>query len=88
MSEENSNSFQNANRWEFRKKREIRDLFFYWNTFGRAFPDAQSQKENNMKNRTIRIVLLMAMLLAAGTISAQADTSPVPLCYPRPCPVG
>jgi hypothetical protein len=41
-----------------------------------------------MNNRIIRIVLLMAMLLAAGAISAQADTSPVPLCYPRPCPVG
>jgi hypothetical protein len=43
--------------------------------------------ENNMKNRFIRIVLLMAMLLATGSISIQADTSPVPLCYPRPCPI-
>jgi hypothetical protein len=38
-----------------------------------------------MTNRIIRIVLLMAMLLAGGTISVQADTYPVPLCYPRPC---
>jgi hypothetical protein len=45
MREENSNSFQNANRWEFRKKREIRDLSFTRNTFGHVFPNAGSQKE-------------------------------------------
>ncbi len=40
-----------------------------------------------MKNRIIRIVLLMTMLLATGSILVQADTSPVPLCYPRPCSI-
>jgi hypothetical protein len=40
-----------------------------------------------MTNRTIRIVLLMAMLLAVGSVSVHADTYPVPLCYPRPCGV-
>ncbi|MCU1315262.1 MAG: hypothetical protein JWN63_584 [Candidatus Acidoferrum typicum] len=40
-----------------------------------------------MRNRIIRIVLLMAMLLATGSVVVQADTYPVPLCYPRPCRV-
>jgi hypothetical protein len=46
-----------------------------------------TQGDHNMKDRIIRIVLLMAMLLAAGSVSVQADTYPVPLCYPRPCSV-
>jgi hypothetical protein len=39
-----------------------------------------------MKNRTIKIMLLMAMLLVTGSVSVQADTWPVPLCYPMSCP--
>jgi hypothetical protein len=49
--------------------------------------DVYYKRRNNMKNRIIRIVLLVAMLLAAGSVSVQADTSPVPLCYPRPCSI-
>lgn len=40
-----------------------------------------------MNNRIIRIVLLMGIWLAAGSVLVQADTYPVPLCYPRPCSV-
>jgi hypothetical protein len=39
-----------------------------------------------MKNRMIRIVFLTAMLLVTGSVSVQADTWPVPLCYPMSCP--
>lgn len=43
--------------------------------------------EDNMKNRIIRVVLLMAVMLATSSVSVKADTYPVPLCYPRPCGV-
>jgi hypothetical protein len=52
----------------------------------RTSSDVYRKRRNTMKNRVIRIVLLMAMLLVTGSVSVQADTWPVPLCYPMSCP--
>jgi hypothetical protein len=51
----------------------------------RTLSDVYPKRRNIMTNRIIRVVLLMATLLSIGSVSVQADTSPVPLCYPRPC---
>jgi hypothetical protein len=44
-------------------------------------------KGEQMKNSIVRIVFLIGLLFATGPVPVQADTSPVPLCYPRPCTV-
>ena len=49
--------------------------------------DVYRKRRNTMKNGIIRIVLLMATVLAIGSVSVRADTWPVGLCYPLPCGV-
>ncbi len=39
-----------------------------------------------MKKTIVRIIL-MTLFLAAGSAPILADTTPMPVCYPRPCPV-
>ena len=38
-----------------------------------------------MRNGVVRLVLLVGILLAGTAIAVQADTWPVPVCYPNPC---
>jgi hypothetical protein len=40
-----------------------------------------------MKKTIVRIILVTSLLLASGA-HVRADGTPVPLCYPRPCPGG
>ena len=40
-----------------------------------------------MKKTIVRIILAAFLLLTSGATPVLADGSPVPLCYPRPCPV-
>jgi hypothetical protein len=39
-----------------------------------------------MKKTLVRIIL-MTLLLVAGTAPVLADSTPLPVCYPRPCTV-
>jgi hypothetical protein len=48
---------------------------------------SNTKGENNMKT-IIRIVLASLLLVACGSAPVLADTSPVPLCYPKACPPG
>ena len=38
-----------------------------------------------MKKAIVRIILVTFLLLTSGAAPVLADSSPVPLCYPRPC---
>jgi hypothetical protein len=41
-----------------------------------------------MKKKTIvRILAIAFLLLASGATPVLADSTPLPICYPRPCPV-
>ena len=41
-----------------------------------------------MKKTIVRIILVTFLLLASGvSVLADGGTGPVPLCYPRPCPM-
>ena len=35
----------------------------------------------------LRIVVTTLLLVALGTTAAVADSVPLPMCYPKPCPV-
>jgi len=39
-----------------------------------------------MKRTIIRIAIVMLLLASVGTTPVIADSFPVPLCYPNPCP--
>jgi uncharacterized lipoprotein YajG len=49
----------------------------------------KSIKEKNMKKTIVRMILVAFLLLASCTapILANADGVPLPICYPRPCPL-
>jgi hypothetical protein len=38
-----------------------------------------------MKKIFLRIVVAALLLAASGSISALADGTPAPMCYPKPC---
>jgi hypothetical protein len=40
-----------------------------------------------MKKTILRIVVTTLLLLALGASAAVADSTPLPMCYPKPCPV-
>ena len=41
-----------------------------------------------MKKTLVRIILMTLLLVAGATpVLADGGSEPVPLCYPRPCPV-
>ena len=40
-----------------------------------------------MKRTIVRIILVAFLLLASGTAPVLADSVPMPVCYPKPCPV-
>ncbi|HVG91298.1 MAG TPA: hypothetical protein VNB54_07390 [Alphaproteobacteria bacterium] len=40
-----------------------------------------------MKKTFVRIIVITFLLLASGTMPVLADGTPMPVCYPRPCPV-
>lgn len=40
-----------------------------------------------MKKTFVRIIVITFLLLASGTAPVLADSTPLPICYPRPCPV-
>ncbi|HET9365396.1 MAG TPA: hypothetical protein VFP71_10360 [Candidatus Angelobacter sp.] len=39
-----------------------------------------------MKKTIVRIILVTFLLFASGAVPVLADGTPVPLCYPSPCP--
>jgi hypothetical protein len=39
-----------------------------------------------MRKTIVRIIAITFLLLASGTAPVLADTTPLPGCYPRPCP--
>jgi hypothetical protein len=43
-------------------------------------------KEKNMKKTIGRIILVAFLLLASGAAPVLADSTPLPGCYPKPCP--
>ena len=40
-----------------------------------------------MKKMVVRIILVAFLLLASGAVPVLADSVPMPVCYPKPCPV-
>jgi hypothetical protein len=40
-----------------------------------------------MKKILVQIIVIAFLLLASGTAPVLADSTPMPVCYPRPCPV-
>jgi len=57
------------------------------NRYASAYePNPNPPQEKNMKRTIIKIVVTTLLLLALGA-SAVADGVPLPMCYPKPCPV-
>ena len=40
-----------------------------------------------MKKIVVRIIVVTFLLLVSSTVPVLADSTPLPICYPRPCPV-
>jgi len=41
-----------------------------------------------MKRTIVRVILVISLLLASGSVPVLADTTPVPVCWPgQPCTV-
>jgi len=40
-----------------------------------------------MKKIFVRIIVITFLLLASGTAPVLADSTPMPICYPKPCAV-
>jgi hypothetical protein len=40
-----------------------------------------------MKKTIVRIIVITFLVLASGTAPVLADSVPMPMCYPNPCPV-
>jgi hypothetical protein len=38
-----------------------------------------------MRKTIVRIIAITFLLLASGTPPVLADTTPMPMCYPKPC---
>lgn len=41
-----------------------------------------------MQRTIVRIILAALLLVGCGAVPVLADGTPMPLCYPKPCPGG